>query len=112
MIDINLDEGAPLINDDISLIMQQIDMLFDTNQREVFGNPHYGTRYDDFLFNMTMSNEAIAYQVKCDLNQLNLFDYIPTVSVSILEGTLNDIILITVGLERNNNYYEKTYKIQ
>lgn len=112
MVDINLDEGTPTINTDVALIIQQIDLLFDTSRREVFGKPDYGTRYDDFLFNMTVSNEAIEYQVKNDLAQLNLFGYTPSVSVTILEGTLNDIILISIGLSRNDSYYEKIYKIQ
>ena len=112
MIDINLDEGAPTINTDTELIIQQIDLLFDTNKREVFGSPNYGTNYDNFLYNMTLSNDAIAFQVKGDLEQLDLFGYTPSVEVNILEGTLNDIILITIGLERNNSYYEKTYELK
>ena len=112
MLDINLDEGAPVINKDVDLIIQQIDMLFDTAHREVFGAPVYGTNYDEYLYNLSLSNEAIAYQIQCDLAQLQLFGFTPEVEVSILEGTLNDIRLINIGLSRGNTYYEKTYKIQ
>jgi len=112
MVDINLSEGAPIINDNVSLIIQQIDTLFDTAYREVHGAPYYGTRYDEFLYNMNMSNDAIAYQVECDLADINLFGFIPTVNVTILEGTINDIILISITLSKNDEVYEKTYKIQ
>lgn len=112
MIDINLAQGDPTINEELKLITQQIDMLFDTANREVFGDPHYGTNYDEFLFNLNLSNSAMEYQVRCDLANIELFGYEPSVEVGIVEGTLNDIILIKIGLEKNNTYYEKTYKIQ
>lgn len=112
MIDINLDGGAPTINNEIDLIIQQIDMLFDTAYREVHGAPGYGTRYEDFLYNLNISNAAIEYQIQCDLNSLQLFGFVPSVEVSIYEGTLNDIILCKVTLTRNDQVCEKTYKIQ
>ena len=112
MIDINLNPGSPLVNNEVDIIIQQVDMLFDTAKKEVLGIPDYGTDYDEFLFNLQMSNAAIAYQVECDIRSLELFGFEPTVEVSILEGTLNDIVLITIGLRRNETYYEKTYKLQ
>jgi hypothetical protein len=112
MIDINLEEGAPTINSEVDLIIQQVDLLFDTAYKEVHGAPDFGTRYEDFLFNLNMSNDAIAYQIKNDLASLNLFGFSPSVNVTILEGTLNDIILVQISLERGSEYYEKTYQIQ
>lgn len=112
MVDFNLNSGAPVVNNEIDLIIQQIDILFDTNKREVHGNPDYGCTYDEFLFNLTVSNSAIEYAVECDLRELQLFDYQPTVEAYILEGTLNDIILLKIGLAKGNLYYEKTYKFQ
>lgn len=112
MVDINLDEGAPTVNADVKLIIQQIDMLFDTKKHTVLGSPNYGTNYEEFLFNLNLSNDAIAYQIQCDLGLLELFDYQPSVSVSILEGTLNDIILVNISLTKNDDCYEKTYVLQ
>ena len=112
MIDFNINSGAPVINNEVDLIIQQIDMLFDTNKREVHGNADYGCTYDEFLFNLNVSNSAIEYAVECDLKDLQLFGYQPSVQAIILEGTLNDIILLKIGLSKGNFYYEKTYKFQ
>lgn len=112
MIDFNLNSGAPIINKDVDLIIQQIDILFDTNKREVHGNADYGCSYDEFLFNLNLSNSAIEYEVECDLQSLQLFGYTPSVKAIILEGTLNDIILLNIKLSKGNTYYEKTYKFQ
>ena len=37
MIDFNLDAGSPTKTGDVALILQQIDMLFDTTPKEVLG---------------------------------------------------------------------------
>ncbi len=112
MVDFNLNEGAPIINQEADLIIQQIDLLFDTAKHELMGDPDFGTDYDQFLFNMQASNAAIAYKIESDLGKMNLFGFVPHVEVTILEGTQNDIILCKIGLSRNEEYYEKTYKIQ
>lgn len=102
----------PSLNKSVDLILQQIDILFNTNKRELFGATGFGTDYDQYLFNLTMSNEAIAYNIQHDLESLELFGFTPLVHVGIVEGTLNDIILVTVGLKRDRAYYEKTYTIK
>lgn len=112
MIDFNLYPGEPVINTETDLIIQQIDLLFDTKKQELMGMPSYGTDYEQFLFNMQVSNAAIAYQLERDISSLNLFGFVPHVEVTILEGTLSDIILCKVALVRNNEYYEKTYEIK
>lgn len=112
MVDLNLNEGSPTINKEVDLIIQQVDLLFDTVKNEVMGDLSYGTDYDQFLYNMQISNAAIAYKIESDLGKMNLFGFVPHVEVTILEGTLNDIILCKVGLMRDDEYYEKTYKIQ
>ena len=112
MVDFNLSEGSPTINQEADLIIQQIDLLFDTAKHEVMGDQDFGTDYDQFLFNMQASNAAIAYKIESDLGKMNLFGFIPHVDVTILEGTQNDIILCKIELVRGDEYYEKTYKIQ
>ena len=52
MNDFNLNNGRGALNDDIDLILQQIDILFDTNPREVFGNESFGTTYDKYLYQL------------------------------------------------------------
>ena len=64
MNDFNLNNGRGALNDDIDLILQQIDILFDTNPREVFGNESFGTTYDKYLYQLK------DYQVACVGDQL------------------------------------------
>ena len=52
MIDFNLNKGKAILNNDVDLILQQIDMLFDTTPNEVLGFEDYGTKYDYYLYNL------------------------------------------------------------
>jgi hypothetical protein len=98
-------------NRDIELILQQIDILFDTTPREVFGSVDYGTKYDSYLYRLKLSNESIKDQVLSDLNSLQLFEFKPTVEVHLLQGTEQDIALIEITLTRESEVYNRVYKI-
>ena len=111
MIDFNLDFGDATKNNEIELILQQIDILFDTNRREVLGDEEFGTEYDRYLYNLNVSNEGLAERVRSDLKSLELFGYTPEVEVLFLQGSQQDIALINIILSKNNNKFEKTYRI-
>lgn len=110
MIDFDLYD-KPIQNDDISLIMQQIDILFDTKPREVLGSERFGTNYEKYLFDLQLSNEALKYTVLNDLNSLDLLGFTPDVEVHLLQGTEHDIALIEINLTRDDEYYQQIYKV-
>lgn len=111
MIDFNLDQGDAIKNDEVSLILQQIDLLFDTRPRELLGEIDYGSRYDEYLYKLKISNSALQYQVESDLSSLELFEFIPKVEVHLLQGTEQDIALIDIVLTRDTETYRRIYKI-
>lgn len=110
MIDFDLYD-KPIQNDDISLIMQQIDILFDTKPREVLGSEQFGTNYEKYLFDLQLSNEALKYTVLNDLYSLDLLGFTPDVEVHLLQGTEHDIALIEINLTRDDEYYQQIYKV-
>lgn len=111
MVDFNLNEGEPLITDDIDCIIQQIDILFDTTQGDLLGDITYGTDYSYLLYDLKMSAEGLKDHMMSDLNQLDLLGFEPEVSVYLMQGTERDIALIQVDLRRYSEKYTKTYKI-
>jgi hypothetical protein len=112
MIDFSLDKNSITKNNDIDLILQQIDILFDTYPKEVLGHETYGSDYERFLYNLKLSAYSIEQIVYSDINSLNLFNFTPTVKAYILQGTENDIVLIDITLTRQGEIYNKSYKIQ
>jgi hypothetical protein len=110
MIDFDL-YNTPVQNDDISLVMQQIDILFDTKPREVLGFEKFGTNYEKYLFDLNISNDAIKYAVISDLRSLDLLGFSPHVEVHLLQGTEHDIALVEITLSRDDEHYQQIYKI-
>ena len=78
---------------------------------EVLGDSTFGTHYEDFLYDLKMSSEAITYTIERDLGKLQLFGFTPYVSVNLYQGTENDIILVKIDLVRDIENYEITFKI-
>ena len=111
MIDFNIKSGSGVINSDLDIILQQIDLLFDTNRGEVLGDEAFGTQYDKYLYKLNISNEGLRSEVLSDLNKIELFGFIPNVEVFMLQGTEQDIAIINIQLSRDREIYEKTYKI-
>lgn len=111
MIDFSLD-AEPIKNTDTSLLLQQIDILFDTHPGMVLGSDDYGTEYDKYLYDLKLSNEAIKIQVLNDLYSLDLQGFSPEVEVYMLQGTEQDICLINIILTKEDTSIKKTYKIR
>lgn len=113
MIDFNLENNdKQILNNDIELILQQIDLLFDTNQGEVLGDPTFGSKYDKYLWDLKLTDTELAQVVRNDLNTLELFGFTYDVNVLLLQGTENDIAIIKIILTRDDEQYEKLYKIR
>lgn len=111
MIDFNLKNNSASVSSQKDLIIQQIDILFDTDYKEVLGSDEFGTQYDDYLYRLNLSAEDIKYRVLNDLYSIELFGYIPNVEVFLLQGTEQDIALIKITLSNNNHSFEQIYKI-
>ena len=114
MIDFSIDTiDKPVVQKDIDLVLQQIDLLFDTQTEEVFGEAAFGTYFEQFLREMKVSDSYIKnYVERVITDNVNLLGYSVDVDVKIMQGTLNDIILIQVGLRRDGESFEKTYKLR
>lgn len=112
MIDFNLQEGKPVINDDIECLIQQIDILFDTSPGDVLGDLNYGTDYYQYLYNLKLSGDQLKDVILHDLYKLDLLGYIPQVQVYLMQGTERDIALVQVDLYKQGESYQKTYTIK
>lgn len=111
MVDFNLKEGKPMVDDEAELVLQQIDILFDTVPGEVAGAIGFGTEYDHYMYNFNVDSIAMEEMILDDLYTLDLFDYSPSVKVMFLQGTEQDIAIINITISKGDNMYKKSYKI-
>ena len=100
------------VNDEVSIIWQQIDMLFDTLLDEVLGE-NYGSDFHQFLWDMEIGDSEITdYTKNLIESNVTLFGRNVDVETKFLEGTQNDIILITIKIYNQYSSTEKTYKVE
>lgn len=111
MIDFNLNNDSPVQSNDVELVLQQISLLFDTHPREVFGSEEFGTHYDEYLYDLKLTNEELEQIILNDLDMLDLLGFYPTVQVHLLQGTEKDIALVDIVLTRGDEQYQQIYKI-
>lgn len=112
MVDFNSDTTAPLLEAEGDLVLQQIDMLFDTRKGEVLGSYSYGTDFEKFLWNLQVSNEKISSYVKSVISSsIDTLGFNIDVDTTILYGTSDDIILIRINIRKPGYNIERIYKI-
>jgi hypothetical protein len=115
MIDFNLSNKITddvLISNDLLCVLQQIDLLFNTEIDDVLGDDTFGSNYDKYLYTVGMSDAALESKILNDINSLDLCGFTPSVTVSIVDGTVRDIAFIDITLTGNYNDYHKTYVIK
>lgn len=103
--------GEPSLNSEVDLIIQQVDILFDTTPTEVLGDDTFGTQYDSYLYDTKLSAENLRRIVESDLLNINTMGWTYNVETYLLQGTEQDIALINITFKKGMETIEKTYKI-
>ena len=114
MIDFNLtnEKNLMLLGSPVDLLIQQVDMLFNTDLYAVLGDPMYGTNYDKYLYTVGISNAALESKILSDINKLDLLGFTPSVEVQLIHGSERDIALIDITFSGEYDTYHKTYVIK
>ena len=112
MIDFCSTPGAVVLDNEVDLIIQQIDILFDTRPGEVLGQYDFGTRFDTYLFNPNIGSHMIESEVTGFINNnVELFGWAVEVTVEFLMGTHHDIMLMQISFSKEADTYTKLYKV-
>lgn len=112
MIDICRTTDAIILDQEVDLIIQQLDILFDTNPGEVLGAPGYGADYDRFIWELNIGPKTIAnYIYNNILDNVEMFDWTLDVNVELMVGEQNDIILVEIEFSKDTEHYTHLYKI-
>ena len=113
MVDFSLykKSGVTTINQEVDLLLQQVDILFDTTPTEVLGDENFGTKYDTYLYDTRLSAANLKNIVENDLSQLNLMGWDYEVEVHLLQGTEQDIAVIQITFYKGIESVQKTYRI-
>lgn len=112
MIDFSRVTSTTTIENTAEFVLQQIDILLDTDKGEVLGEPRFGSDYDKFLYELNISNTYIENYIYNNITEnVDLMGWELGVHVDLMVGTKTDIILVEISVSKNNDVFSKVYKI-
>jgi len=103
MIDLAIDNRV-LIENNLDEALQELDLLFNTENTELIGMTDFGVSLDQFLWTLTPTTESFRKYVEDKLSTLfylKFFNY--NVNVEFLEGEYRSIYHLTIDIYLSNN---------
>ena len=102
VIDISLDKGI-FIQNPLDAAIQELDMLFNTENTELIGYTDYGTNWWSFLWNLTPMETTLKDYINEKIyGTFFVKEFNPVVEVQHLDGTENSIYYIKITLYNNS----------
>lgn len=114
-LDLQLFGSDLYITDGFDAAIQELDILFNTEETELIGNYKYGTNFEQFLWTLKPQSNEVRRYVANKIYTQTCFcrNYITSIDCEIVEGTLRDIYLIKIELKQSNgDKIMKTYTLK
>ena len=99
MTDLALDDSV-FIDSNIAAALQELDILFNTENTELIGYPTYGVNFEQFLWQLCPSPNALKSYVEEHIEKFTLFckDFDVVVKVDVIEGEYRNIYNVMIIL--------------
>lgn len=98
MIDFALDSRI-FLNNEFDIAMQELDILFNTENTELIGNPQFGTNFEQFLWQLNPSpNELKRYINEKISGTMFLSRYTTNIEVNIVNGNYRNIYIVDISV--------------
>lgn len=99
------------LHDDLDLALQELDILFNTTNTELIGNPNFGTNFEQFLWQITPSSDQlrtyIYNKISTETIVLNKFDVNITVDIQ-LDNTNDKVYIVKIEIVDPSSNDKKT----
>lgn len=108
-------DNRMFLEDIVDAGVQELDMLFNTENTELLGYPEYGTNFEQYLWEITPSPQSlksyIENKISSDTLMMKDLDY--DIQVSVITGTARQIYLVQVTIDRGNGQYvQRKYELK
>ena len=102
MIDFAIDSRI-FLNDEFDIAMQELDILFNTENTELIGNPQFGTNFEQFLWQLNPSVNDLKRYIQEKISTATfLSKYVVDVNVEIVSGNFRNIYVVTINVTAPN----------
>jgi len=113
MIDLAFDNRI-ILDNELDLALQEIDILFNTENTELIGNPSYGVNFEEFLWILTPTTTELEKYINDKLKELyflNKFEY--NVNIDYNPGEIRSIYYVRIDIFiGENQYVSKKYELK
>lgn len=113
MIDLAIDSRV-FINSNLDEALQELDLLFNTENTELIGYPTYGTNFEQFLWSTSPSEQTVKEYVEDAISQntiyLSQMDY--NINVQIVDGEFRSIYYISITVYNGNKSDSRVYEFK
>lgn len=102
MYDISLDNNI-FVTDKLTAAIQELDLMFNTENTELIGYTNYGTNWQQFLWDLNPSTTVLKQYIENKfIETYFLRQYSPTVAVEYQQGTQRAIYNVKITLTDPN----------
>ena len=113
MIDLAIDDRI-FIENNLEAAIQELDLLFNTENTELIGNVDFGVGLDQFLWTLTPTTDSFRKYIEEKLSKLfylKFFNY--NINVEFLEGEFRSIYKLTIDIYTSDNQkIQKEYEFR
>jgi len=111
MYDVSLNKEL-VIYDDLNMAVQELDILFNTENTELLGNTDFGTNFSEFLWQSTPSPQQLRNYVIDKISNyciyVQKFKYNVEVNINSNVSDIEDMYHLVITLTSNGNAKGKT----
>ena len=110
MIDLALD-GRVFIDNKLDAAVQELDLLFNTEQTELIGDPQFGCDFEQFLWQITPSVDALKKYIYNKISgTIYLSKFNVSIDVDIINGEYRHIYQVKINIYDDNNSVIRNYE--
>ena len=113
MLDLSLDNRV-FLYDKIDCAIQELDILFGTENTELINDPQFGTNFEQFLWQLNPSPNSLQKYVEEKIKFYTYFlsnlEY--SVDVEVLNGEIRNIYNVKISIKDGDDIKTKTYQFR
>lgn len=114
MLDLAIDSRV-FLTSELDGALQELDMLFNTENTELIGEPQFGTNFDQFLWDMNPSTTRVEEYIKEHIKDTFYLSQMKhSVEVKLLDGDYRSIyhVIINIYDEKTDTEGERQYQFR
>lgn len=113
MLDLALDNRVFLYNN-LECAIQELDILFGTENTELINNPQFGTNFEQFLWQLNPSPNELKKYI---LEKIQYYTYFLAnieyeIDVKVIPGEIRNIYVVNIDIKDKGETKSKTYQFR